>query len=155
MGEALAQRRNGSRNLWRDVRVGDEGSEPRHLINVNGTLYFAADDGIHGVELWSDDADGTLLAQDFTAGAVHSYPFGQGQQPIAAIIGDWLYFVTGPTYPGTVPSIHRVHGQTGEVELVTNARLGVGNNAYPHWLANLNGDLGLIRRSPWHSLLRR
>ena len=136
--------------LVRDVRIGADGSEPRHLINVNGTLFFAADDGIHGVELWQSDgtADGTKLVQDFTTGAVHSYPFGQGQQPIAAIIGDWLYFVTGPTYPGTVPSIHRVHGQTGEVELVTDARLGVGNNAYPQWLANLNGELSLSAAVP-------
>lgn len=29
-----------------------EGSEPRNLINVAGTLYFTADDGTHARELW-------------------------------------------------------------------------------------------------------
>jgi ELWxxDGT repeat protein len=38
--------------LVADINPGKGGSRPRHLTNVNGTLYFIADDGTHGRELW-------------------------------------------------------------------------------------------------------
>jgi ELWxxDGT repeat protein len=38
--------------LVEDIRPGNEGSEATSLINANGTLYFTADDGVHGRELW-------------------------------------------------------------------------------------------------------
>ena len=36
------------------------------LTNVNGELYFAADDGPHGYELWKSDgtAAGTVMVED-------------------------------------------------------------------------------------------
>jgi ELWxxDGT repeat protein len=41
------------------------------LSAVGGTLYFAADDGVHGSELWKSDgtAEGTVLVEDLTPGA--------------------------------------------------------------------------------------
>ena len=49
------------------------------LVNVNGELFFAANDGIHGVELWKTDgtALGTMLVKDIAnIAAESSYPFG-------------------------------------------------------------------------------
>jgi hypothetical protein len=43
------------------INPGSIGSEPRFLTNVNGRLYFVAEDGVHGWELFgsgSDQADG-------------------------------------------------------------------------------------------------
>ncbi|MCP4711306.1 MAG: hypothetical protein GY869_22020, partial [Planctomycetes bacterium] len=42
------------------------GSHPRNLVNMNGTLYFSADDGIHGYELWRSDGtgSGTVMVRD-------------------------------------------------------------------------------------------
>src|SRR6476620_10617931 len=34
-----------------DFRAGAEGSNPDELVNVEGVLYFTADDGVHGREL--------------------------------------------------------------------------------------------------------
>ena len=40
---------------------GNIGLSPRYLTNVNGTLFFSADDGTHGRELWRSNGsvDGT------------------------------------------------------------------------------------------------
>lgn len=50
------------------------------LTNVNGTLFFDADDGIHGLELWRSDgtARGTTLVGDINPGAGSSFPGGVG-----------------------------------------------------------------------------
>ena len=41
--------------LVKDVYPGNIGSYPSKLTNVNGTLFFVADDGVHGNELWKSD----------------------------------------------------------------------------------------------------
>ena len=42
------------------------GSSPQYLTNVNGTVFFAANDGEVGIELWKSDgtAVGTSLVKD-------------------------------------------------------------------------------------------
>ena len=39
---------------------------PRNLANVNGTLFFAANDGLNGLELWKSDGTevGTVMVKD-------------------------------------------------------------------------------------------
>src|SRR5690348_7160029 len=48
---------------------------PFYLTDVNGTLFFVADDGVHGQELWKTDGTtkGTQLVKDNTPGAESSY----------------------------------------------------------------------------------
>ena len=53
--------------LVADVRPGASGSSPGYLLNVGGTLFFAAGGGTTvGRELWKSDgtADGTVLVED-------------------------------------------------------------------------------------------
>jgi ELWxxDGT repeat protein len=47
-------------------------ANPLELTNVNGTLYFSADDGITGRELWRSDgtASGTFRVKDISPGGV-------------------------------------------------------------------------------------
>jgi ELWxxDGT repeat protein len=62
--------------LVKDINPGSAGSNPAgpnldpYLTNVNGTLFFAADDGAHGTELWKSDgtAAGTTLVKDIFPG---------------------------------------------------------------------------------------
>jgi len=51
--------------LVKDINPGGD-SYPQYLTNVNGTLFFTADDGIHGWELWKSDGTtaGTLMVKD-------------------------------------------------------------------------------------------
>jgi ELWxxDGT repeat protein len=43
---------------------------PQFLTNVNGTLFFIMDDGVHGLELWKSDGTeaGTVLVKDILPG---------------------------------------------------------------------------------------
>ena len=51
--------------------MGPGGSEPTKLTNVNGVLYFVANDGITGDELWKSNGTGagTILVKDIYKGS--------------------------------------------------------------------------------------
>ncbi len=51
------------------------GSDPRDLTVSNGTLFFSADDGVNGRELWKSDgtAAGTVLVKDVFTGSSPYY----------------------------------------------------------------------------------
>src|SRR5947207_8839931 len=53
-----------------------DSSKPAGLIDVGGTVYFSADDGVHGPELWKSDgtAAGTVMVKDIVPGGVGSQP---------------------------------------------------------------------------------
>ena len=59
-----------------DIDPGGSFSTPGELTNVGGTLFFAADDGIHGQELWKSDgtSSGTQMVDDISAGTAGSGP---------------------------------------------------------------------------------
>ena len=48
----------------KDIIPGSGQSVPLLLTNVNGVLFFVADDGVHGRELWASGLAANLLAND-------------------------------------------------------------------------------------------
>ncbi len=66
---------NGTK-VVKDINPGVASSNPISLTDVNGTLYFAANDGIDGIELWQSNGTtaGTVLVKDITSGGAGSYP---------------------------------------------------------------------------------
>ncbi|MCA9065544.1 MAG: hypothetical protein KDA96_20895, partial [Planctomycetaceae bacterium] len=59
----------------RDIQAGGS-SAPSQLTNVGGSLYFTADDGVHGREIWKSDGteSGTTLVIDLNGTAAGSNP---------------------------------------------------------------------------------
>jgi ELWxxDGT repeat protein len=82
-----------------DIAKGPLGSYPMYLINFHDTLFFVANDGITGYELWKSDGtqDGTVLVKDLnTAGnSFNPYFSMSSHYPISA--NDKYIFVTPDT----------------------------------------------------------
>ncbi|HEX3126473.1 MAG TPA: ELWxxDGT repeat protein, partial [Thermoanaerobaculia bacterium] len=72
--------------ILRDSR--DRGITDRFFRPAAGRLYFAADDGVHGTELWQTDgtAAGTRLVQDIAPEGASSFPAD------LTVAGDRLFF---------------------------------------------------------------
>jgi ELWxxDGT repeat protein len=62
-------------------------AEPDSLTAIGSTLYFAADDGTNGIELWKSDgtASGTVLVKDIN-------PAGDAEPDSLTAVGSTLYF---------------------------------------------------------------
>jgi|GEM_PF-1296772 len=93
----------------KDIKPGSEGSNPRSLTVVNGTLYFVADDGKAGAELWKSNgtAAGTTLVKNIRPDVAGGGEFGSGSYLSSSypsdlqVIGSTLYFAADDGTHGT------------------------------------------------------
>ncbi|MFL5347811.1 MAG: ELWxxDGT repeat protein [Hyalangium sp.] len=63
--------------LGADISPGPRDSKPRELVSVAGALFFTADDGVHGRELWRSSGPGEAgasLVKDIRPGVATSSP---------------------------------------------------------------------------------
>ncbi|MBI5570044.1 MAG: DUF4347 domain-containing protein [Desulfomonile tiedjei] len=63
--------------MVKDIQTGAGSGSPHYLTPVNGSLYFAANDGVNGEELWRSDGTttGTALVENIGPGSQGNYPF--------------------------------------------------------------------------------
>jgi len=75
--------------LIKDIKSGDEGSDPKYLQVMDDVVYFNADDGVHGTELWRSDGteSGTQLVIDINEGILNSQP------ETLSVVDNSLYFI--------------------------------------------------------------
>lgn len=114
----------GGAELVADISPGSTSSNPAELVNLNGTLYFAADNGINGRELWRSDGTsaGTTLVSDLNPAAVAS-------NPADLVISNNLLFFTADN--GTNGrELFRSNGTAAGTTLVTDLKQGLAS-AFP------------------------
>jgi ELWxxDGT repeat protein len=105
-----------------------------NLTNVDGTLFFAADDGQNGVELWKSDgtAAGTVQVKNIAAGTVSAKP-----KALTNVQG-MLFF--GAEQGDGVDRLWKSDGTEGGTVLVKDIVLSLNQYAPPE-LINVNGTL--------------
>ena len=85
--------------MVKDIRSGASSGNPGESTDsftaIGNTIFFDADDGIHGYELWKSDgtANGTVMVKDIKSGGSsdHSYP------GLMTAVGNKLFFRAVPT----------------------------------------------------------
>lgn len=136
----------GNRELWKsdgtdsgtvrvqDIRPGTASSYPNSFTEMNGTLYFSANDGVAGDELWKSDGTdvGTVQVADINAGPAGSFP------RLLTNVNGTLYFTANDLIAGT--EVWKSDGTTAGTSLVTNIRAGLPGSS-PSSLTNVNGML--------------
>jgi ELWxxDGT repeat protein len=119
----------------RAIRQGATSTEISELTDVNGTLYFAANDGVNGTELWKSDgtAAGTVLVKD-----INTTVGGSSQPRFLTAVGDTLYFVASTQ--GNNFELWRSDGTTAGTVQVAELGAGLAGSS-PESLININGTL--------------
>jgi ELWxxDGT repeat protein len=134
--------------MVKDIFAGATGSMPFDLTNVSGTLFFDADNGITGKELWKSTgtAAGTVLVKDIDPG-----PFGGYPEHLVNVNGV-VFFEAANGVSGM--ELWKSNGTAPGTVLVKDIKSGP-LSSFPAFLTNANGTLffkadnGVNGFEPW------
>lgn len=118
----------------KDINSGSVGSAPEEITVYNNKLYFVADDGVNGAELWVSDGtnSGTSMLKDINSGIGDSNPYG------FTVFNNLLYFGANDGVNGQ--ELWVTNGTSAGTSLVTDINPGSGGSA-PSNLKELDGKL--------------
>jgi ELWxxDGT repeat protein len=128
-----------------DINPGGASSNWRSLVAIGSTTYFAADDGVHGVELWKSDGTvaGTTLVKDFSPGG-HTgyyggyYPYSSYPGGLTNVNGTLFFWVHGT---GIGPRLWKSDGTEAGTVMVASVNSAVGLPEARGNPTNVNGTL--------------
>ncbi|MGE5608694.1 MAG: ELWxxDGT repeat protein [Bacillota bacterium] len=137
--EGLEERRLLSAVMVKDLDSTPTGSDPNNLIDVNGTVFFTADDGIHGRELWKTDGTpgGTVCVKDIEP-SVSSPKF------LAFARGNGALFFVARTSDGT--RLWKSDGTDAGTVAIASIRSDVGAFEELGNIVSIDSDLYFIAR---------
>jgi ELWxxDGT repeat protein len=120
--------------LVRDIWPGNNGSTPLFLTQANGVVFFQADNGVSGPELWRSNGTpaGTELVRDIHPGSSGSMP-----RYLTNVNGN-LFFAADNGMSGT--ELWQSNGTGAGTALVLNIAPGAASSN-PAGLTNINGIL--------------
>ena len=109
-------------------------SSPDFLTNVNGTLFFSANDGTHGEELWKTDGtpEGTVMVKDLVPGIDFSEP------QLLTNVNGILFFRAHDNTHGW--ELWKSDGTEAGTVMVKDIRPGLAFSE-PEFLTNIDGTL--------------
>ena len=130
-----------------DIAPGAASATPQVLTGVAGMLFFTANDGVHGYELWRSDgtADGTRMVRDIKKGSTGSRP-----RDIVNVRGRAFFSAEDGMHGRELwTSDGRFHG-TRLVKDV-NPKPGAGASMIED-LVNFDGTLFFVANDPVHGI---
>jgi ELWxxDGT repeat protein len=133
--------------LVKDIQPGNVGSWPVWLTAVGNTLFFVADDGLNGDQLWRSDgtASGTKLV--LSGRAFTEYPTN------LTALGNTLYFSADDGFSGT--ELWKSNGTSAGTTRLTDINPGSGSS-YPSFFTAVDNLLYFTtdynsRRNLWRT----
>ncbi len=134
--------------LVKDINVGSGstfGNDPRegfgnnYAVVINNILYFIANDGINGWEIWKSDgtATGTVLLKD-----INSNSYSSATPSYLTKVNSTLFFTADDNTNGR--ELWKSDGTTAGTILVKDINVGYGDAFDLSSLANVNGILYFV-----------
>ena len=129
----------------KDIRVGSDSSYPAQITRVNSTVFFNANDGATGWELWKTDGTeaGTVLVKDIQPGS------GSGAPSSLTNFNGYLYFTADDGTHGY--ELWKTDGTESGTVMVKNIRPG-GLGSFPNNLTVVGDFLYFTATEDDHSL---